>query len=96
MVRSRWCGARVPWVIWVLEPLGFGDMMMDGVCPAVSGAAARSVQDHRPKVRGDTGFWELAARHQLSLGLGAPRHRSGDLFEPGVAKPTQDVVDPAR
>lgn len=50
------CDARVPCLIWVLELVGFGDMMMDGVCPAASGAAARSVQDHRPKVRGDTGF----------------------------------------
>ena len=50
------CDARVPCLIWVLEPVGFGDVMMDGVCPAAGGAAARSVQDHRLKVRGDTGF----------------------------------------
>jgi hypothetical protein len=28
------CGARVPCLIWVLEPVGFGDVMIDGVCPA--------------------------------------------------------------
>ena len=90
------CGARVPCLIWVLEPVGFGDVMMDGVVPAPSGAAARSVQDLRPIVRGDTGFWEPAARHQLKLGRGAPPHCSGDLFEGGVAESSQNVVDPTR
>ena len=41
------------------------------------------------------GLREPAARHQVNLGLSAPRHRSGDLLPGGVAEFTQDVVDPA-
>jgi hypothetical protein len=67
-----------------------------GYVPAVSGAAARSVQDHRPEVRGDMGCWEPAARHQVSVGRGAPRHRSGDFFRGGVAEPARDDAEAGR
>ena len=83
-----------PALIWVLEPVGFGDVMMDGVCPAegvqpldLSGAAG-------PKSGVTWGLGEPAARHQLNW-VSAPRHRSGDLLPGGVAEFPQNVVDPA-
>lgn len=88
------CGARVPCLIWVLEPVGFGDVMIDGVCPAGTGAAARSFRDLRSET-GVTGLSrELAAAHQ-ELGLDAPSHRSGLFFPSLVAEVAQDVMDPA-
>jgi hypothetical protein len=57
------CGARVPCLIWVLEHLGVpGDVMIDGVCPAVGGAAARSFRDLRSGT-GVTGSIGSRPRH---------------------------------
>ena len=89
------CGVRVPCLIWVLEPVGFGDVMVDWVCPCDECVAAHSFQDLETNVSDVGGIRELATRHQLSLGLGTPRHRSHDFLECGVAEFTQNVVDSA-
>lgn len=67
------CGARVPGLVWVLKPVGFGDVMMDGVCPARGVPPLDLSRAAGPRVRGDMGLRELAARHQVNSGLGAER-----------------------
>ena len=86
------CGVRVPCLIWVLEPVWFGDVMVDWVCPCDECVAAHSFQDLETNVSGFGGIREPATRHQLSLGLGTPRHCSHGFCECGVAEFTQDVM----
>jgi hypothetical protein len=87
--------ARVPGLIWVLEPDGFGDMMLDGVCP-VAGvvAAARSFRDHRLEVGMTGDLREPTAGHRCHLGCDASAHRSGCLDPGVVAQLSEGVMDP--
>lgn len=93
---SDGCGARVPCLIWVLEPVGFGDVMMDGGCPAtgVQPLVLSRATGAEAGVTWGCGSWLHGIR--MNAGLGAPSHRSGDGLPGGVAEAPQNVVDPAR
>jgi len=78
--------------------VGSGDMMADGVFPAMA-AAARSFRDvHRWWRQGDSGSWPRApaeSRARRAVSASGKHLLPGDWCERGIAEVAQDVMGAA-